>query len=70
MEVIHECCAASTFTKRQWWAVCAYYCLRNQVPYRDLGALYFTRADEERTAQRLARRIKELGYEVQIRKAA
>ena len=33
-------------------------------------ALYFTRADEERTAQRLARRIKELGYEVQIRKAA
>ena len=48
----------------------AYYCLRNQVPYRDLGALYFTRADEERTAQRLARRIRELGYEVQIRKAA
>jgi transposase len=48
----------------------AYYCLRNQVPYRDLGALYFTPADEERTAQRLARRIKELGYEVHIRKAA
>jgi transposase len=48
----------------------AYYCLRNQMQYRDLGALYFTRADEERTAQRLARRIKELGYEVQIRKAA
>jgi transposase len=47
-----------------------YYCLRNQVPYRDLGSLYFTRADEERTAQRLARRIKELGYEVHIRKAA
>jgi transposase len=48
----------------------AYYLLRNQVPYRDLGALYFTRADQERTAQRLARRIKELGYEIQIRKAA
>jgi transposase len=44
--------------------------LRNQLPYRDLGALYFARADEERSAQRLARRIKELGYEVQIRKAA
>jgi transposase len=48
----------------------AFYLLRNQVPYRDLGALYFTRVDQERTAQRLARRIKELGYEVQIRKAA
>jgi transposase len=48
----------------------AYYVLRNQVPYRDLGALYFNRADQERTAQRLARRIKELGYEVEIRKAA
>ena len=47
-----------------------YYLLRNQVPYRDLGALYFARIDQERTAQRLARRIKELGYEVQIRKAA
>jgi hypothetical protein len=44
--------------------------LRNQVPHRGLGALYFIRADQERTAQRLARRIKELGYEVQIRKAA
>jgi transposase len=48
----------------------AYYVLRNQMPYHDLGALYFTRADQERTANRLARRIKELGYEVQIRKAA
>jgi transposase len=36
----------------------AYYLLRNQVPYRDLGALYFARIDQERTAQRLARRIK------------
>jgi transposase len=48
----------------------AYYLLRQQVPYRDLGALYFTRIDKERTAQRLARRIKELGYEVEIRTAA
>jgi transposase len=48
----------------------AYYLLRNQVPYRDPGALYFTRIDQDRTAERLARRIKDLGYEVQIRKAA
>lgn len=48
----------------------AYYLLRNQVSYRDLGALYFIRADKEQIAQRLARRIKELGYEVEIRRAA
>jgi len=48
----------------------AYYVLRCQVPYRDLGALYFARLDQDRTAQRLARRIKELGYEVEIRTAA
>jgi transposase len=38
-----------------------YYLLREQSTYRELGA---------RTAQRLARRIRELGYEVEIRKAA
>ena len=48
----------------------AYYVLRDQVPYRDLGPLYFTRLDQDRTAQHLVRRIKELGYDVQIRKAA
>ena len=48
----------------------AYYLLRNEVPYRDLGPLYFARLDRDRTAQRLVRRIKELGYEVDIRKAA
>src|SRR3984893_12127882 len=47
-----------------------YYLLREQSTYRELGALYFARTDKERTAQRLARRIKELGYEVEIRKAA
>ena len=48
----------------------AYYVLRDQVPYRDPGPLHFARLDQDRTAQRLARRIRELGYEVQIRKAA
>ena len=48
----------------------AYHVLRDQVPYRDLGPLHLARLDQDRTAQRLARRIKELGYEVQIRKAA
>jgi hypothetical protein len=44
--------------------------MRDEVPYRDLGPLYFAHLDQDRTAQRLARRIQELGYEVQIRKAA
>jgi len=48
----------------------AYQLLRDQVPYRDLGNLYFARLDPNRTAQRLARRIRELGFEVQIRNAA
>jgi transposase len=48
----------------------AYYVLRDQVQDRDLGPLYFARLDHDRTAPRLARRIKELGYEVEIREAA
>jgi len=48
----------------------AYYLLRHEVPYRALGPLYFARLDWDRTAQRLVRRIKELGYDVEIRKAA
>jgi transposase len=48
----------------------AYHLLRDQVPYRDLGPQYLLRLDHARTAERLARRIRELGYEVEIRKAA
>jgi len=48
----------------------AYHLLRDQVPYRDLGNLYFARLDRDRSVQRLARRIRELGFEVEIRKAA
>ncbi len=55
--------AASTLTA-------AYYLLLNKLTYRDLGPLYLARLDQQRTAQCLVRRIKELGYEVQIRKAA
>src|ERR1700730_18035587 len=41
----------------------AYYLLRDQIPYRDLGSLYFSQHDHERTAMRLARRIQQLGYQ-------
>jgi transposase len=48
----------------------AYHLLRDQVPYRDLGPLYLLRVDHDRKAERLARQIRQLGYEVEIRKAA
>jgi transposase len=48
----------------------AYHLLRDEVPYRDLGNLYFARVDRNRVAQRLAHRIRDLGFEVQIRNVA
>jgi transposase len=48
----------------------AYHILRDQAEYRDLGPDYFVRRDTTRIAERLARRIRDLGYEVQIQKAA
>jgi transposase len=48
----------------------AYHMLRDKSEYRDLGPDYFVRRDAARVAERLARRIRELGYEVQIQKAA
>jgi transposase len=48
----------------------AYYIIQHGVEYRDLGGDYFRRRDSERVAQRLARRIRELGYDVNISKVA
>jgi transposase len=48
----------------------AYHMLRDGVDYRDLGPAHLTRKDQSRVAARLARRIRELGYEVEIRPAA
>lgn len=47
-----------------------YYMLRDGVEYRDLGADHFTRRDKGKIAHRLIRRIKDLGYEVDIRPLA
>jgi transposase len=48
----------------------AYHLLRDQTCYRDLGNRYFDRLDRHRAAQHLARRLRDLGYEVEIRNAA
>lgn len=44
----------------------AYYMLRDNVDYRDLGDDHFDRADKAKAATRLVRRLHDLGYEVQI----
>jgi transposase len=48
----------------------AYYILRDDVDYRELGPDHFVAHDRARVAARLARRIQELGYEVTIQQAA
>ena len=41
---------------------------RDRVPYQDLGADHFDRRDRSKTVNRLAKRIRDLGYE--LREAA
>ena len=47
-----------------------YYILRDGVSYHELGADHFVERDRTRVAERLARRIRNLGYEVTIKEAA
>ena len=48
----------------------AYYMLRDGVTYRELGPDHFVLRDRACVAERLARRIRQLGYEVSIKQAA
>jgi hypothetical protein len=48
----------------------AYHMLRNGSHYKDLGVDYFTQRDPERHARRAIRKLQELGYEVEVKKAA
>lgn len=47
-----------------------YHMLKNRVPYQDLGADFFDRENRDRTVLRLTKRLANLGYQVEIRKAA
>jgi transposase len=47
-----------------------YYMLRDGVEYRDLGPDHFDRHDKSKTAGRLARKLRDLGYEVELKLAA
>ena len=47
-----------------------YYMLRDGVEYRDLGADHFTRHDKTQDHNRLVRRLRDLGCEVDVNHAA
>lgn len=47
-----------------------YFMLRDQVPYKDLGAKHFDRHDTGKTIGRLVRRLQDLGCDVAISRAA
>ena len=47
-----------------------YHMLKNGTPYRDLGPSHFAARDKAKVAASLARRIKELGYDVQYQQMA
>jgi transposase len=51
--------------------VAAFYILRDDVPYEDLGADYFARReDRERLARRLVRQLERLGQRVTLEPAS
>ncbi len=47
----------------------AYYMLRDDVAYQDLGANHFDRSDQTKLVNRLIRRVTDLGFHVEIRPA-
>jgi transposase len=47
-----------------------YHMLKNDVPYQDLGPDFFDRENRDRTVRRLTKRLSNLGYAVELRKAA
>lgn len=48
----------------------AYHILTRQEPYRDLGPEHFHRLDPNKRAQNLIKRLKDLGFEVEVKRAA
>jgi transposase len=48
----------------------AYLILRDGVPYRDLGPDHFDRLERGKLLRRLVRKIEDLGYDVEVKRAA
>jgi len=47
-----------------------YYILRDGVEYRELGGQFFERLDRTKVTQRLVKRLRDLGYHVQLEDVA
>lgn len=47
-----------------------YHMLRDEAPYRELGAEHFTTVDREKMTKRLVKQLAQLGVEVEIKNAA
>jgi transposase len=47
-----------------------YHILKNHVPYRDLGSEHYDRIDKTKTASRLVKKLKNMGFQVAISPAA
>ncbi len=50
--------------------VTAYHLLKEQTPYRDLGALYFDERNRQEVVRRQVRRLQTLGYQVTLQPVA
>ena len=46
--------------------IIAYHVIARREPYRELGADYFDRQQPAATANRLVRRLRQLGYDVTV----
>jgi transposase len=44
----------------------AWHMLRNQTDWHDLGAAHFDRADRKKTANRLLKRLRQLGFNAEL----
>jgi transposase len=47
--------------------VAAYYILKEEMEYQDLGGDYFDRLHEEKTKRQLVKRLEKLGYQVELK---
>jgi len=50
--------------------IMAYHILRNGMPYRELGEDYLSRRREDKIVKSHVKRLKDLGYEIELKKAA
>lgn len=50
--------------------IIVYYILKTGMPYKELGKNYLSRGREDKLVKDHIRRLKDLGYEVALKKAA